>query len=75
MYVSTGVHNARGYLLKLNKSHAKLIMRKNHFVIRCTNNWNFLSNNIVCASTCTLFKRHLMAYTNFNLGGHAFNVS
>ena len=73
--VSTGVHNTRGNLFKLNKSHVKLIMRQNHFVIRFINNWNSLSNNIVCASTCAVFKRLLMAYTNFNLRGRAFNVS
>ena len=47
VYVSTGVHNIRGNLFKLNKSHTKLIVRQNHFVIRCINNWNSLSNNIV----------------------------
>ena len=73
--VSTGVHITRGNLFKLNKSHAKLIMRQNHFVIRCINNWNSLSNNIVCTSTCAVFKRQLMAYTNFNLKGYAFNAS
>ena len=49
-------------------------MRQNHFVIKCINNWNSLSNDIVCASTCAVFKRQLMAYKNFNLRGHAFNA-
>ena len=73
--VSNCIHNTRGNLLKLNKSLAKLIMRQNHFVIKCINNWNYLSNNIVRASTCAVFERQLMAYTNVNLRGHAFNAS
>ena len=67
--VSTCVHNTKGNLFKQNKSHAKLIMRQNHFVIRFINNLNSLSNNIVCASTCSVFKRQLLTYTNFNLRG------
>ena len=63
--VSTGVHNTRGNLFKLNKSHAKLIMRQNHFVIRFINNWYSLSNNIVCALICAVFKRQLMAHKKF----------
>ena len=73
--VSTGIHNNRGNIFKLNKSNAKLIMRQNNFVTRCINNWNSLSNNIVCVSTCAVFKRQLMAYINFNLRRHAFNAS
>ena len=72
--VSTSVHNTRGNLFKLNKSHVKLIMRQNHFIIRCINKWNSLSNNIVYTSTYAVFERNLMAYTNFNLREHAFNA-
>ena len=73
--VSTGVHNTRGNLFKQNESHAKLIMRQNHFVIRWINNWNSLNNNFVCALTYAVFKRQLMAYINFNLRGQAINSS
>ena len=72
--VSTSVHNTRGNLFKLNKSHVKLIMRQNNFIIRCINKWNSLSNNIVYTSTYVVFERNLMAYTNFNLREHAFNA-
>ena len=72
--VSTGEHNTKGNLFKLNKSHAKLILRQTHFFIRCKNR-NSVSNNTVCVSTCAVFETQLMAYTNFNLRGHAFNVS
>ena len=50
-------------------------MRQNHFVVKCIKNWNSLNINIVCALTCAVFKRQLMANTNFNLRGHAFNAS
>ena len=73
--VFTGVNNTRGYLFKIYKSYAKLIIRQNHFVIRYINNWNSLSNNIVCASTCAMFKRQLMVYTDFDLREHAFNAT
>ena len=65
--ISTDVRNTKENLFKLNKSHAKVIMQQTHFIIRCINNWNSLRNNIVCASTCAVFKRQLMAYTNINL--------
>ena len=45
---STGVDNTRGNLYKLNKTPAKLIMRQNHYVLRCINNlflFFFLSHN------------------------------
>ena len=35
--VSTGEHNTRGNLFKLNKSHAQLKMRQNYFVIKRLN--------------------------------------
>ena len=57
--VSTGVHNTSGDLFTLSESHAKLIMRQNYFVIKCINNWNTFSSDIVCASNCAVFKNGL----------------
>ena len=43
--------NTRGNLFKLNNKHAKLIILQKNFVLRCINNWNSLSSNIICASS------------------------
>ena len=38
--VSSKNHNTRGNCFKLKTTRAHLIIRLNHFVIRCVNNWN-----------------------------------
>ena len=38
--VPSNIHNTRGNCFKLKKTHPHLIIRFNHFVIRCVNNWN-----------------------------------
>ena len=46
--VSSNIHKTRSNCFKLKKTHGHLIIRLNHFVIRCANNCNLLNNNIVC---------------------------
>ena len=67
-------HNTRDNCFKLTKTHSFLIIRKNHFVNRCVNNWNLLSDNIVCAPSFTVFRKRLLLFDKFILRGHALNV-
>ena len=72
--VSSNIHNSRGNCFKLKKAHAYLIIRLNHFVIRCVYNWNLLNNNIVCTYSFTMFKKCLLSFDKFIFSGHALNV-
>ena len=73
--ISDNMHNTRGNSKKLEKPYAKLLIRNNHFVVRCVNNWNSLTNDIVCAKSYNLFRKYVYMFNNFTLRGHAFNVS
>ena len=73
--ISDNMHNTRGNSKKLEKPYAKLLIRNNHFVVRCVNNWNSLTSDIVCAKSYNLFRKYVYMFNNFTLRGHAFNVS
>ena len=64
----------KGNCFKLKKTHALLIIRLNHFVIRCANNWNLLNDNVVCSHSFNLLKKRLPSFYKFIVRGHALNV-
>ena len=63
--VSSNIHNTKGNCFKLKKTHAHLIIRLNHFVIRCVNNWNILNYNILYSYSFTVFKKCLQSFDKF----------
>ena len=52
--VSLNIHNTRGNCFKLEKTHAHLIIRLNHSVTRCVNNWSLFNDNIVYSYSFTV---------------------
>ena len=70
----SNVHNTRGNCFKLNKTHYNLIISQNHFVNRYVNNWNLLRDNILCAPSFIVFRKHLLLFDKFILRGHVLNV-
>ena len=74
--VPSNIHNTRGNAFKLKKTFSHLIIRLNHFVIRCVNNWNLLNDNIACSYYFTMFKKRLLglSFDKFIVRGHALNV-
>ena len=66
----------RSYCLKFTKTHTNMVIRLFLFVLGCVNNWNLLNDNIVCASSFTLFKKYLglLLLNKFTYKGRALNV-
>ena len=54
--------------------HTNLMIRQNHFVNTCVNDWNVLNDNIVCVSSFAVFRKRQLLCDEFNLRGHALNA-
>ena len=50
------------------------MIRQNHFVNTCVNDWNVLNDNIVCVSSFAVFRKRQLLCDEFNLRGHALNA-
>ena len=51
--------NTRGHSHKLSKPRAKTRLRQHYFSHRIINNWNSLSDKVVCTSSINSFKDQL----------------
>lgn len=49
-------NNTRGHLFRLEKQHVRKSLRLNSFPTRCINEWNNLSEEIVCKTSVDSFK-------------------
>ena len=61
-FTHSTVSVTRGNSLKLCKTHCKLNATKNSFAHRLINFWNALPENIISASSVTIFKNRLKSF-------------